>query len=114
MVQGRFTNLVITGELPGQGLDPTGQHARAAFREMTSFFPGLQMQFFDSGAETRSGSVEGLPEEFLHPHHTPAARNSSAARVVPAVLHSTNAAPRLRLAASIDDCRTGGVIVTKP
>ncbi|HEX7288068.1 MAG TPA: hypothetical protein VF532_17920 [Candidatus Angelobacter sp.] len=113
MIQGRFTNLVITGELPGQGLDPTGQHARAAFREMTSFFPGLQMQFFDSGEETQSGTVEGLPEEFLHPH-APMTRNASEARLVPAVLDNRISRARFVPVTSVMECKLGGVIVTKP
>jgi len=113
VVQSRFTNLAISGSLSSQGLDPTGQHARAAFREMTSFFPGLQMQFFDSGAETRSGSVEGLPEELMHPH-TQGTRNAHESRVVPAVLNSSSASPRLLSITSVEDCRSGGIIVTKP
>ncbi len=113
IVQGKFTNLLITGELPGQGLDPTGQHARAAFSEMTSFFPGLQLQFFGSGRQVQSGTVEGLPPELAHPHSS-GIRNSNTAKLVPAVLNSSTAHPRLMPALMIENCTMGGIIVTKP
>lgn len=113
MVQGKFTNLLITGELPGQGLDPAGQHARAAFSEMTSFFPGLQMRFLGSGRPAQSGTVEGLPAELALPHSS-GIRNSNTAKLVPAALNSSTAHPRLMLAAMTENCTTGGIIVTKP
>ena len=113
IVQGKFTNLLITGELPGQGLDPAGQHARAAFSEMASFFPGLQMRFLGPGRQVQSGTVEGLPAELAHPH-SPGMRNSSTAKLVPAVLNSSTGYPQLLPAMMIENCTMGGIIVTKP
>jgi hypothetical protein len=111
-VQSRFTNLVVAAGLTGNMLDPTGQHARSAFSEMTSYFPGLEMQFFESGVEMQTGSVDGLPQELVR-GRTVAGRQSSPG-VTPAVFDPEARGARLVLAASVVDCLVGGVIVTKP
>ena len=112
VVQGRFTNLVVAAGLTGNMLDPTGQHARAAFSEMASYFPGLEMQFFESGVEIQTGNVDGLPQELVRARSV-AGRQSSPG-VTPAVFNPAANGPRLVLAASVYDCTVGGVIVTKP
>lgn len=113
IVQSKFTNLVVTGSLPGPGLDPDGSHARSAFKEMTGFFPGLEMQFFESGTEVQTGNLDGLPPQLMQ-HRMPTSHRLHTPQMAPAVLTTTGQRPRLLLAASIQDCRVGGVIVTNP
>jgi hypothetical protein len=113
MVQDRFTNLVVAAELPSNKLDPTGQHARAAFSEMASYFPGLAMQFFGSGVEMQTGTVDGLPQELM-PGRRATGQQTTKPAAVSAVFNPAAETPRLVLASSADECRVGGVIVTKP
>jgi hypothetical protein len=112
VVQERFTNLMVSAGLTGNALDPTGQHARAAFSEMTSYFPGLDMQFFESGVEMQTGNVDGLPQELMHGRSIADRQASSGVR--PAVFNPAEGGPRLVLTAAVLDCKVGGVIVTSP
>jgi hypothetical protein len=107
-----FANLVVAAGLPLSAQDPTGQHTHAAFAELKSYLPALSMELLSTGAETQSGTVEGLPSG----SHSGLSRSQNAekARVVPAVLRPATPAPRLLRASAIMDCDVGGVIVTKP
>ncbi len=98
VVQSRFANLVVRGELAGNHMDPVGEHARAAFREMTSFFPNLEMQFFNSGPETHVATVDGMPEQLRQKQLS--RQRGLRSGVVPV--------------ASTSDCRLGGITVTTP
>ncbi len=113
VVQERFTNLVVAAGLPRNMVDPTGQHAHVAFSEITSYLPGLKMQFFNSGTETQAGSVDGLPAELPHGHGV-AGRHATTPRVTSAVFDPSRERPRLVLAAAVVDCKGGGLGVTIP
>jgi hypothetical protein len=108
-----FANLVIAAGLPLSAQDPTGQHTHAAFAELKSYLPALSMELLSTGAETQSGTVEGLPQA-SHSRSMAGLRENQSARLVPAVFNATTPSPRLLKTSYVVDCEVGGVIVTKP
>jgi hypothetical protein len=124
----RFANLVVAAGLPLDAQDPTGQHAHAAFAELKSYFPALSMELLSTGAETQSGTVEGLPQASRSGNMSQNLENRPARMVPavlttqtqrprqssPAVLNSASPRPRMLRVASLVDCQSGGVIVTHP
>jgi hypothetical protein len=109
----RFANLMVAAGLPLDAQDPTGQHARAAFAELKSYFPALSMEVLSTGPEVQSGMVEGLSESIRHGSLL-RQRESRAAKMVPAVLRSNSTNGRLLRSSYTLDCKLGGVIVTNP
>jgi len=71
------------------------------------------MELLSTGAESQSGSVEGLPDS-LRRGNMSWQRENRSARMVPAVLTGHSSNPRILRASAILDCQTGGVIVTHP
>jgi hypothetical protein len=107
-----FANLVVAAGLPLNAQDPTGQHTHAAFAELKSYLPALSMEVLSTGAETQSGSVEGLPQGLRQGNISE--RHSQPARLVPAAFNAGTPTPRFLRTSYIIDCEVGGVIVTKP
>ncbi len=111
----RFANLMVAAGLPRDAQDPTGQHARSAFEELKSYFPALSMEVLSTGTEVQGGTVEGL-SELIRRGSMSGQRYGRQAALTPTGLTSQIEKPRPRLmnVAAIQDCRTGGVIVTNP
>lgn len=111
----RFANLMVAAGLPRDTQDPNGQHARSAFEELKSYFPTLSMEVLSTGPEVQSGTVEGLSEP-IRRGSLSGQRYGRQAALMPTGLTSQIQTPKPRLmnVAAIQDCRTGGVIVTSP
>jgi hypothetical protein len=61
----------------------------------------------------QTGTVDGLPQELM-PGRRATGQQTTKPGAVSAVFNPAAERPRLVLAASADECRVGGVIVTKP
>jgi len=108
-----FANLVVAAGLPLDAKDPTGQHAHSAFAELKSYFPALSMELLSTGAETQSGTVEGLQRD-LRPGNMSLYPNRRRAKMVPASFSYQSQRARFITVSETVDCQVGGIIVTKP
>jgi len=110
--QPRFANLVVAAGLPLNSQLPADQHAQDAFAQLKSFLPALSLDVLSIGGETQAGSVEGLPEEFIHGNMS--MRRQQSPRLVSTVMNSQTPRARLIQSSYTLDCKSGGVVVTTP